>query len=421
MRCEHALGAGALDPHSDAGILRLEGLAELLGERQVHGGVEDDLAFFLRRLDQRRRDRPRPAARRRRAPARRTLWQAASAVEPFENVASGECLFCAHPRPRCPHTLNSLRVARLDLFAVFSTPAASSFIVLMSLNGLRPGFSLTCGCTERKPPTSKMSCWHSGVKQQLWNSRAAFGLGAFLNRPFGPIDQRRAFGRIDGSTGWPASLSWIQIVLVAVGHDRALAERELLRRIGRRLHLHDLLLRELLEIVPAEVARDLEGRGHDGAAVARMRLDDLAGPFRIEQVGEALRRLLGLHQIGVVADRRPSPRGSSRTARRRPCARPDNASRHPPARRAPASPSRFQTMKCAASDGVHHVDGVDAARRTPGRCAGTRVRRRCARPARRCRDISPRRPWRSSRRAAGRSRCNRRPCLPSWPPRSAPA
>ena len=31
-----------------------------------------------------------------------------------------------------------------------------------------------------------MSCWHSALKHQFWNSRAAFGLGAFLNMPFGP-------------------------------------------------------------------------------------------------------------------------------------------------------------------------------------------------------------------------------------------
>ena len=34
-----------------------------------------------------------------------------------------------------------------------------------------------------------------------------------------------------------------------------------------------------------------------------MRLDDLAGPFRIEQVGISLGRFLALHQIGVVGDR----------------------------------------------------------------------------------------------------------------------
>ena len=34
-----------------------------------------------------------------------------------------------------------------------------------------------------------------------------------------------------------------------------------------------------------------------------MRLDHLARPFRIEQVGKALRRVLLLHQVGVVAER----------------------------------------------------------------------------------------------------------------------
>ena len=78
---------------------------------------------------------------------------------------------------------------------------------------------------------------------------------------------------------------------------------ELLRRIGRRLHLHDVLFGEVLVIFPADVAHHLEGRGQDGAAVAGMRLDDLALPFGIEQVLEARRRVLGLHQPGVVGDR----------------------------------------------------------------------------------------------------------------------
>ena len=42
--------------------------------------------------------------------------------------------------------------------------------------------------------------------------------------------------------------------------------------------------------------------GHDGAAIAGVRLDDLALPFGIEQIGKTLRGLLRLHQIGVVGD-----------------------------------------------------------------------------------------------------------------------
>ena len=54
---EDALGAGSLHAHSDAGILRLEGLAEAFRELQVHRRVERNLAFFFRRLDQGRRHR----------------------------------------------------------------------------------------------------------------------------------------------------------------------------------------------------------------------------------------------------------------------------------------------------------------------------------------------------------------------------
>ena len=57
----------------------------------------------------------------------------------------------------------------------------------------------------------------------------------------------------------------------------------------------------------------------------------------------------------------------------------------------------------------------------PGRCAGTRARRRCARPAPRSPDTSPRTPWRAFRRPAGRSRCNRSPGLPSSRLQPAPA
>ena len=36
------------------------------------------------------------------------------------------------------------------------------------------------------PPVSMMTCWHFGENMKLWNSRAAFGLGAFLKIAFGP-------------------------------------------------------------------------------------------------------------------------------------------------------------------------------------------------------------------------------------------
>ena len=48
---EDALGARALDVDSDTRIFRLEGLSEGFGDLHVHGGVEDDLPFLLRRGD----------------------------------------------------------------------------------------------------------------------------------------------------------------------------------------------------------------------------------------------------------------------------------------------------------------------------------------------------------------------------------
>jgi hypothetical protein len=59
-------------------------------------------------------------------------------------------------------------------------------MVLISRSGLRPAFSWVCGCTERKPPTSMMSCWASRPRLNDWNNLAAFGLGDVLNTPFGP-------------------------------------------------------------------------------------------------------------------------------------------------------------------------------------------------------------------------------------------
>ncbi len=129
-------------------------------------------------------------------------------------------------------------------------------------------------------------------------------IGRGLEDPVRPDNQRRSFAginRLDRAAGF---FHLENIVLIAVGHDGAFAKIELLRRIGRRLHLHDVLLGELFEKRPAEIALHLVGRGHDGAAVARMRLDDLALPSWIEQIGKTLRRLLRLHQIGVVGDDR---------------------------------------------------------------------------------------------------------------------
>src|SRR5262245_28189731 len=66
--------------------------------------------------------------------------------------------------------------------------------------------------------------------------------------------------------------------------------------------LHDLLLGEPLEIGPAQLARERKRRGKDGAAVVRISFDDFALPCGVEQIGESRRGILGLDQIGVVAN-----------------------------------------------------------------------------------------------------------------------
>src|SRR3712207_836702 len=83
---------------------------------------------------------------------------------------------------------------------------------------------------------------------------------------------RRPLGGIDDLDRNPRFLQREHIVLVAVRLDGAFALRELLRRLGRGLHLHDALLPELLEVVPAESPAQRVRRGHDGAAVAGVRL-----------------------------------------------------------------------------------------------------------------------------------------------------
>jgi len=54
---EDALGAGTLHTDTDAGKFLLECFGQPLRKRQIHGGVEGELAFLLGRLDERRRDR----------------------------------------------------------------------------------------------------------------------------------------------------------------------------------------------------------------------------------------------------------------------------------------------------------------------------------------------------------------------------
>ena len=184
----------------------------------------------------------------------------------------------------------------------------------------------------------------------MQNSLRRVRIGRRLEHAGRADDQRRAFGGVDRRHRAALLADLEDVVLVAVGHHRALAERQPLRRIGRGLHLHDVLLGELLEEAPAEIALHLVGRGHDGAAVARMRLDDLALPFRIEQIGEALRRFFLFHQVGVVGDDAdPDAEAGEHAIRVLVLGRIElgDVLGHDRPR---ACPCFFQTMKCAASD-----------------------------------------------------------------------
>ncbi|CAB5037359.1 unannotated protein [freshwater metagenome] len=49
---EHALGAAAFNPDRDAGIFRLEGLADFFRYGKIDSGVPDDLPFLLGRINQ---------------------------------------------------------------------------------------------------------------------------------------------------------------------------------------------------------------------------------------------------------------------------------------------------------------------------------------------------------------------------------
>src|SRR5216684_5352052 len=123
-----------------------------------------------------------------------------------------------------------------------------------------------------------------GAEEKTLEQPRGARIGRALEYAGGNDDQGRTFGGIHHLDRLALVLEQHQIVVVAVSHDRALAEQYLLRRIRRRLHLHHFLLRELFKIWPAQIARKHEGRGQDGAAVAGMTLDDLALPLRIQQV-----------------------------------------------------------------------------------------------------------------------------------------
>src|SRR5580692_1332747 len=73
-----------------------------------------------------------------------------------------------------------------------------------------------------------------------------------LEDAVGTDDQWRSLAGIDRLDRTSGLLHLENVVLVAIGHDGALPELKLLRRVGRGLHLHHVLLGELFEPGPAE-------------------------------------------------------------------------------------------------------------------------------------------------------------------------
>src|SRR2546425_8155755 len=80
------------------------------------------------------------------------------------------------------------------------------------------------------------------------------------------------------------SLLLVERVLAAVHRHRPLAGRYHGGRIVGRLHDHELVLGELLEVVPAEQVHERQHMGGDDAAVAGVRGHHLALPAWVEQV-----------------------------------------------------------------------------------------------------------------------------------------
>ena len=222
-----------------------------------------------------------------------------------------------------------------------------------------PAFAFTWAWNECRLPSTNKPC-PSTPQRKLRNRRAALGLGALRKTPTGVRDQRRAFGRMDDLDRLTLFLELQQDRVGAVDLHGALAERELLRRVARRLSLHDPLPRERLQIGPAELLRHRERRGENRAAIGGMALNHPAPPFWIEQVGEASRRVGALDEVCVVADG-----AERRTRRHEQAVRIDGlrrkVSRHVfrHMRREPAA--AFPGDEMGRVGAQHHVDRLDAA------------------------------------------------------------
>src|SRR5262249_3680006 len=140
-----------------------------------------------------------------------------------------------------PYSLNwptalhpeDLRVARLDLLA---RAFDAGGVVLPQLDLLEParpppllgergGRMLTGQIDQELLPLERI--------QPILEKPRGVGIGRGLEHCARARHEWRAFGRINDLDRLPRLLELDEIVIVAVGHHRALAEGELLRRIGR--------------------------------------------------------------------------------------------------------------------------------------------------------------------------------------------
>src|SRR4029077_10535505 len=114
-----------------------------------------------------------------------------------------------------------------------------------------------------------------GTAQEALEQARGIGIGRAAKDAARRDDQRRAFACMDELDRLSLLLEQQPDGVGAVDLHGALAEGKLLRRIAGRLYLHDLLLRELLEIGPAERLHHRERGGEDRAAVGGVALDEL--------------------------------------------------------------------------------------------------------------------------------------------------
>jgi hypothetical protein len=114
--------------------------------------------------------------------------------------------------------------------------------------------------------------------------------------------QRHALLRVDDLHRITLLLRLVEGVFAAVHRHRALARGHHARRIHRRLHQHELVLGQGLEVLPAVKVNEREHVGGDDPAIAGMRGDHPALPLRVQEVSPGLRRLRGGDLLRVVGD-----------------------------------------------------------------------------------------------------------------------